>query len=379
VRPLLLGLLLAVAALFGGCGGGAVAPRAAAPAGDLSTCGTTASCYSRELAAIVDGAKDPSAAVDGIVAAAYQQQGYLLANCHGLMHTVAREYVARHHLTLAKLMDYLPRSNDPACAAGYAHGLVTGVAPQIEQAGGAKAAVVCKNAASRMQRYSCVHGFGHAFMRLNDDELKPALELCHELGPASAPDCAQGAYHDYWFAAKGLDDAPSQPAVAPRELCASQPREFVRPCWYRAFIESKDPVTPVASPADIDVLCDGLNGLQRQGCVTGAIMTGPADPREELAICTGVRPADALSCIRGTKVTNMLTYDPKIYPILIADCEHFAGAVATGCNRWLGKALGVLTDGAFAKTGCPLLATPAARRACGEGVKAMEGALVTFS
>lgn len=47
-------------------------------------------------------------------------------------------------------------------------------------------------------------------------------------------------------------------------------------------------------------------------------MTGPADPRAELAICAGVRAPDALSCIRGTKVTNMLSYDPRIYPILIA-------------------------------------------------------------
>ena len=130
------------------------------------------------------------------------------------MHTVGREYVARHHVSIAKLMDYLPRSNDPACAAGYAHGLVTGIAPQIEAAGGAKAAVICKTATTRMQRYSCVHGFGHAFMRLNGDEIQPALELCSQLGAASAPDCAQGAFHDYWFAAKGLDDAPSQPAVA---------------------------------------------------------------------------------------------------------------------------------------------------------------------
>jgi hypothetical protein len=108
-------------------------------------------------------------------------------------------------------------------------------------------------------------------------------------------------------------------------------------------------------------------------------MTGPADPRAELAICTGVRSRDALSCIRGTKVTNMLSYDPRIYPILIGDCEHFQGSVQLGCDRWLGKALGVLTDGKFLETGCPLLATAAARRACAEGVKSMDGPLVTFS
>ena len=35
-------------------------------------------------------------------------------------------------VTLAKLMDYLPRSNDPGCSAGFAHGLVTGVGAQID-------------------------------------------------------------------------------------------------------------------------------------------------------------------------------------------------------------------------------------------------------
>lgn len=172
------------------------------------------------------------------------------------MHTVAREYVARHHVTLAKLMDYLPRSNDPACAAGFAHGLVTGVAPQIERAGGASAAAVCGKSSSRMQCYSCIHGFGHAFMRLNKDK----LVMCRALGSSAAQDCDQGAYHDYWFAAKGLDDAPSQPALSPRELCAAQPREFVRPCGYRAFIESPTRVAPVNAPAGIDALCDGLSG-----------------------------------------------------------------------------------------------------------------------
>ena len=39
------------------------------------------------------------------------------------------------------------------------------------------------------------------------DELEPALELCVELGADTAPDCAQGAYHDYWLAAIGADGA----------------------------------------------------------------------------------------------------------------------------------------------------------------------------
>ena len=45
------------------------------------------------------------------------------------------------------------------------------------------------------------------------------------------------------------------------------------------------------------------------------MVTGVADPRAQLAICTGVAKRDALSCIRGTKVTNLPQYDPRIYPM----------------------------------------------------------------
>ncbi len=66
--------------------------------GDLNTCAGMVqdegrACYSRELAKIVNDAADPLAAVEGITAAAYADKtGFLLANCHGIMHTVAREY-----------------------------------------------------------------------------------------------------------------------------------------------------------------------------------------------------------------------------------------------------------------------------------------------
>jgi len=94
-RILALILLLVIA----GCGGGndpqpapaepttAAADTAEPTAtGDLNTCAGLVqdegrSCYSRELAAIVNGAGDPLAAVEGITKAAYaDQSGFLLAN-----------------------------------------------------------------------------------------------------------------------------------------------------------------------------------------------------------------------------------------------------------------------------------------------------------
>jgi hypothetical protein len=190
----------------------------------------------------------------GLLALARREGGFLLSNCHGLMHTVGRHYAHAAGVTLGTLMDHLPKDNDPGCSAGFAHGLVTAVAGHLDPAHTHHAAMVCAQAATRYQRYSCIHGLGHAFMRHYGDELAPALRLCRALGPQAAPDCAQGAYHDYWFAVIGADDATlSKPAVKdPRKLCAAQPRAFVRPCWYRAFLENRPAGFELESAEDLD-------------------------------------------------------------------------------------------------------------------------------
>jgi len=355
--------------------------------GDLANCQGLVqdegrSCYARELDKIVNEAADPLAAVEGITNAAYaDQSGFLLANCHGIMHTVAREYALRTKLTLAKLMDALPRTNDPGCSAGYAHGLVTAVAPEIEASGPQVANELCSSSQTRYQRYSCTHGFGHAFMRLTNDTIGPSLEMCRQLGSAAAPDCSQGVYHDYWFAVNGIDETtkPKDAVTDPRELCAAQPDEFVRTCWYRAFVETTDG-TITQSPQDFEELCGGLEGLQRAACVTGAIVVGPADPRAQLRLCSALRDGtDVSACIRGTKVQNLLAYPDELRLQLIQDCGQFKGTMATTCYRWLGKVLGVISDGAFRTDGCPQLSPAAARRACVAGVNSMDGPLVTFS
>ena len=123
-------------------------------------------------------------------------------------------------------MDYLPRSNDPGCSAGFGHGLVTGIAPEIQQKGAkAAAAEACGKAKTRYENYSCIHGFGHAFMRMNLEMLPKALSMCEQLGK-DAPDCAQGAYHDYWFSISGFDGTkPARRSRSPtRACCAARSR-----------------------------------------------------------------------------------------------------------------------------------------------------------
>jgi hypothetical protein len=336
-------------------------------------------CFAREFLALVDGLEDPRPAVARITDAARGEGGFLLENCHVVMHTVGRTYARDAEVTLGTLMEYLPADNDPGCPAGFAHGLVTGVAPDIDVGEPAEAAAVCEGAGTRFQRYSCIHGFGHAFMRLYEDQLEPALKLCDALGPRLAPDCAQGAYHDYWFAVVGADDASiSGDAVTdPYRLCAGQPETYVRACWYRAFLENRPAGFRVGTPADVEDLCAGLDGLQRAGCVTAASVIGPPDPAEQLRICARLdAPSDAASCVRGAKVQNLQDAPVEAYVRLIGGCERFAVTARGACYRWLGKVLAVLTDGEFGRTGCPRVR---GRRECEAGARSMDEALVTFS
>jgi hypothetical protein len=358
----------------------------ASEARDLEDCAAIAdgdearACFGEAFLALMREASDPASALGEIAVAAYSDPtGRLLADCHGLMHTVGREYAIEHGLTLENLMTYLPQTNEPGCSAGFAHGLVTGVAPQIDLSDPAASAAVCDETDTRYRRYSCIHGFGHAFMRLVREDLKEALSFCGKLG-ADAPDCSQGAFHDYWFAAVGADgtERPEHLIADPRELCGAQADEFVRPCWYRAFIDDR-PEEPVESAADILALCEGLEGLQRQSCITAAAVVGPPDPRAQLAICRELEAEEALSCIRGTKVQNLIASPPEEHLALIRGCDAFPPATRLDCYRWLGKVLAVLTNGEFEQVGCRAIPDALSRAACIQGAGELDEPLVTFS
>jgi hypothetical protein len=135
------------------------------------------------------------------------------------------------------------------------------------------------------------------------------------------------------------------------------------------------------SGEQIDEACSGLEGLQRQACVTGASVIGPPDPVNQLAVCSGLEAdTDVVACIRGTKVQNLINYPAEMSVELIQQCNKiFRGSLAIACDRWLGKTLGVVSDGEFRTTGCPKLPNAQARKACVAGVESMEGPLVTFS
>jgi hypothetical protein len=337
-------------------------------------------CLSDQALALVVKTHNPARELPRIDRYAHSVGGFLDANCHILMHSVGRRYARHIHLTLGRLRDYLPRTNDPGCSAGFGHGLIMELGPQIVRMGPQGAAAACRRASTRYQRYSCVHGLGHAYMRLFSELVAPSLAACTALGPADAADCAQGAFHDYWIAVAGLDQThrPSHTTTSPRKLCGSQHAQFVRACWYRAWLE-RPPKRIPTSGRGLIALCHGLDGLQQQACVTGGSVIVSIDPFDQLAVCKQLRGADAAACIRGVRVPALASQPLRYQMRLIKECADIDHGAQHDCYLWLGKALNVIRNGAFANQGCGELVYSKTRAACLEGARSYEGALETFS
>ena len=375
---LALGLGVATAAIV------LLAPSPSEPArASLADCTTAAKgdtmrrCYTDAMLAEIRSARDPTPVLARIEVDVNRAGEYPASNCHVLMHTVGRRYARLHHVTLATLMRYLPKSNDAGCAAGFAHGMITAIAPEVLRAGPAAAQRVCGTAGTRFLRYSCIHGLGHAYMRFYAESLKPSLALCRALG-RDAPDCAQGVYHDYWLAVKASDDTtvPTDATTDVRELCGRQPRAFVRPCWYRALVESRPSGYQTKTAADLTHICNALGGLQRQGCITAASVIGSSNPLTQMRVCAALPATDVPACLRGVKVQNLVGTPASNQQLVIDRCEIFDRRLRTGCYEWLGKVLEVISDGTFSRTGCPRVAQP---QACLRGARSSDGPLITFS
>jgi hypothetical protein len=337
-------------------------------------------CLADEGYLLVAHTNDPANELPRIDAYVHSVGGWLAGNCHVLMHSVGRRYGRHEHVTLTNLLDYLPKTNDPGCSAGFAHGLLIALGPQIQKLGPKGAAADCHRAATRYQRYSCIHGLGHAYARQFNDFIDPALASCGRLGPSDAPDCAQGVFHDYWIAVAGLDGTrrPASTVRSPRRLCGAQPLRFVRACWYRALLE-RPPTRAPSSAADLLALCRGLAGAQHAGCLTGASLIRSTDPLEQLGTCAHLSRADAAACIRGVRVPAYATAPFATKLRLIRACAEIRAPAQRSCYEWLGEALNVIANGSFAARGCPQLHYADARASCVRGARSYEGALETFS
>jgi hypothetical protein len=324
-------------------------------------------CYVRLLRLDIEGSGDPARELPRIDRRVRRVGGPIEAGCHVLMHQVGREYARDHHVTLSTLQRYVPESNDPNCSAGFGMGLVMYLGPQILRSGGGAAVHACAQLPTRYRQYTCVHGLGHALLRAYHGSLGQAVRACRRLQARYAPDCAQGVFHDYWISLRGADGTsrPRNAVTSPRVVCDGR-YTYVRPCWYRYFLEQ--PLgRPIRSAADLRRACRGLRSMQRFGCISGATPELSSDPFEQLRACRSLRGLDESACVRGV-ADQALAGEPSRQLSLIRMCR------TSDCYTWLGRTLAVVTNGRFR---CAALVR--GRSACASGTAQIWRALVTFS
>jgi hypothetical protein len=334
------------------------------------------SCYTRLLLERVEASGDPARELPRIDREVREIGGEIAGGCHALMHEVGRRYGRAHDVTLLNLRRYIPRSSDPTCSAGFGMGLVMYLGPELVRTGGRSALRKCAELPTRMREYTCVHGLGHALMRGYHGQLKSAVRTCRALGRHGV-DCSQGAFHDYWISLRGADGTtkPTRAIASPRIVCDGR-HTYVRPCWYRYFIEQQfGPVLNTA--ADIRRACRDLRPLQRSGCIGGASLAHSTDPFEQTSTCASFTGTDAVSCLKGVAVPAVRG-QPERQRTLIGRCARF-GKAAADCYSWFARTLALITDGAFARNGCAALAGRRASAACRAGIARVGDPLVTFS
>lgn len=335
-------------------------------------------CYVRGLLAVVEASGDPARELPRIDRRVRSSGGFLASNCHILMHEVGRTWARRHGVTLETMFRYVPKSNDPGCSAGFGMGMVMHLGTQLvlEPRG---VLPICTRLPTRFREYTCVHGSGHAFMRGYHGQLASAVIACKSLGARFTPDCAQGAFHDYWISLSGGDGTkrPEHAVTDPRSVCGSY--AYPRPCWYRFFWERKQSAR-VADERDLLGLCTGLEGMQRAGCIGGAslLFSRAGDPVYHARICSRLSGTDALNCLRGV---NVPAFAGNRYEQLrlLRTCAAAPQSSRNGCYAWFGRTLNVVTNGRFERSGCRRLRTPAARAACVAGARKLDAPLGTFS
>jgi hypothetical protein len=334
-------------------------------------------CYIRLLTQAIDRSGNPATELPRIDRLARAAGTALYGRCHLLMHTVGREWAASHRLTIEQLQNVEPRSNDAGCSAGFGMGLVMYLGPQIIASGGKSALPSCVRLPTQYRRYTCVHSLGHALMRGYHESLFLAVGACAKLGTRFAPDCAQGAFHDYWIALRGADEttSPVHAVHSARALCRTYPR-FAVGCWYRYFIEQV-PAPNISTGADVERTCHGLAGVQREGCVGGASLAIAGEAFGQTALCSRLPGADAVPCLHGVTV-QATEGKPAVQRRLIARCSTFPATARSGCARWFGLTLNLVSNGDFARA-CRTLATVAERAPCASGARSYTGPIVTFS
>ena len=247
------------------------------------------------------------------------------------MHTVGRTYALDQDASLADLKDYLPRSNDPGVQRrlrARARDRRRAVDRSTSAARGGDR--LRRREATRYRRYSCVHGLGHAFMRIHDDRLEPALDLCSGARRAGRARLRTGRLprllvRGRWRGRR--ERCRARPVTDPRELCGRpaggvrapvlvsrlrrQQARGHRRRLARAFRRAlRRPRRPSA-----------------RGVRHGRVRDRPGRPGGAARALRAARrvPATQPAVSAATKVQNLLGAPIDAFVRLIGRCETFAG------------------------------------------------------
>ena len=262
------------------------------------------------------------------------------------MHSVGRTWAAEHHLTIEQLQKVEPRSNDPGCSAGFGMGLVMYLGPKIIATGGKSVLPSCVHLPTQYRRYTCVHSLGHALMRGYHETLFLAVNACGKLGARFAPDCAQGAFHDYWIALRGADEttSPVHAVRSARALCAG----------IRASRSAAGTATSSSScrrrtsrPARTSSgRAEGLAGAQRDGCIGGASLALASDPSEQTRLYSRLVRRRRVPCLHEVAV-QATGGKPAVQRRLIGECRAFPATAGGGGGAGWGVPPNPRPDGPF--------------------------------
>ena len=247
---------------------------------------------------------------------------------------------------------YVPKSNDPGCSAGFGMGMVMHLGTQLILEP-RKVIPSCLQLPTRFRQYTCFHGSGHAFMRGYHSQLASAVIACKALGARFTPDCAQGAFHDYWISLSGGDgtERPEarrhQPALGLRELRVPAPLLVPLLLGTQAVRVGRRRGRPPSSVS---------RSRGRAARRMHRRRISPAGPRAatrsyHARTCGRLTGNDALNCLRGVNVPA-LAGNRYEQIRLLRTCTGQPKSTRNGCYGWFGRTLNVVTNGRFERSGC---------------------------
>ena len=188
-------------------------------------------CYQERYQSLVRGSGVEAAFAD--LKDEYEKNEFVRAQCHQLTHVVGRAALDLH----GDLSSTYSRG-DNFCWSGYYHGameaIVAKIGPdEIMQQANTTCAELGQHQRYSLYHYNCVHGLGHGFMGIQQNELFESLEMCDTLLEVwERESCYSGVFMEN-VVAKDNSDQPTKYLKADQPLypCTDVEPHYKTQCY----------------------------------------------------------------------------------------------------------------------------------------------------